>query len=101
MNRFRECILTCVNTSTRGGSALHEGELCTRDHLSIPGFNDPQLYVKAPRRPRILGGRDNGFENSLRYSLEGDHPAAGTEVLEKIKTWFRRHQIVQSHHAIA
>ena len=39
MSRFlilRECILTCVNTPTRGGSALHEGELCTRDHLPIP-----------------------------------------------------------------
>jgi hypothetical protein len=37
----------------------------------------------------------------LGRPLEGNDPAGGAEILEQMKSWYGRHQIVQSHQALA
>ena len=87
--------ITCRFTTTNG---------CTLPRLCFTVVFESNLC-----KTRCLLNRVNiQFPKTLDFLvtqlgrlLEGDHPAGGAEILEQMKTWYGRHQIVQSHQALA
>ena len=61
--------------------------------------NDSRSMERTPRKRKFQ--ELDFLVTQLGRPLEGNDPAGGTEILEQMKTWYGRHQIVQSHQALA
>ena len=75
------------------GRASHETSSASTDRLRRQRRRLESMG--RTRKPQVQ--KLDFLVTQLGRPLEGDHPAAGTEILEKMKTWYGRNQIVQSH----